>query len=122
MLEVGVQSAFWYNPNDIDGSFAYIKACGFEAVDFSMGGTLPGANIKSGELTTFFDQSVEEILAFYRPVKEASEKYGVKISQVHAPFPLWVKKKADDPDYDAEKINAYVVMAVEKNGCGVRLP
>ena len=36
MLKIGVQSAVWYKKDDPDGSFAFIKSCGFEAVDFNI--------------------------------------------------------------------------------------
>ena len=114
MHRVGVQTAHWYQESDPDGSFAYIKSCGFDTVDFSMATKLHGSHIKKGELTTFFDQSLDEIFEFYRPVKAALQKNDVTIYQMHAPFPLWVKPKEDQPAYDADKINAYVVMAFEK--------
>ena len=114
MHRVGVQTAHWYHPDDPDGSFAYIKSCGFDTIDYSLSAHLHGSHIKSGELTDFYDQSVEEILESYRPVREAMLRHDVTIYQMHAPFPLWVKPKADNPEYDAERINEYVVMAVEK--------
>lgn len=106
MLKVGVQSGPWYNENDPDGSFRYIRECGFEAVDFNIDTKLPGDNIRKGPLTTFFDQSIEELKDFYRPMKEAAEKNGITISQMHAPFPLWVK--------DNEAVNDYMIMVVDK--------
>lgn len=114
MHRIGIQTAHWYRPDDPDGSFAYIKARGFTAIDYSLQLHLSGSQIKKGELTDFYDRSVEEILEGYRPVKEAMQKHDVVIYQMHAPFPLWVKPKEDDPDFDAEKINAYVAMAMEK--------
>ena len=107
MLKVGVQSAGWYNKNDPMGSFQYIKDCGFESIDFNIDHYLNiGKLVKEGVYPSFFDQSVEEILKFFTPLKEASEKTGVAVGQMHAPFPVWVK--------DREEINDYIFMALDK--------
>lgn len=107
MLKTGVQSAGWYDKNDPLGSFEYIKSCGFEAVDFNIDHYLnTGALAKEGIKETFFDQSVEDILSFFTPLKEASEKTGVVISQMHAPFPCWFR--------DMPEVNAYIVDALDK--------
>lgn len=110
MNRIGVQSCAWYSDNDPDGSFRYIKECGFNAVDFNIDHKLPGAKIMSAELTTFFDKSLEELFEFYRPLKAASEKYDVEISQMHAPFPVF-RLRRDGLD---DKVNDYVIMALEK--------
>lgn len=114
MHRVGVQSACWFSLKDPDGSIRFIKECGFETIDFNIDINLPGAKITSGELTEFFDKSVEELREYYLPLKEALEKYDVTVAQMHAPFPLWIKEKADRPEVDVEKVNAYTIMAVEK--------
>ena len=94
MLKVGVQSAGWYNSKDPLGSFERIKACGFNAVDYNIDGYLNGWGMaQSGVVPTIFDKSVEELLEFFTPLKEASEKTGVTIGQMHAPFAVWFKDK-----------------------------
>ena len=107
MLRIGVQSASWYNREDPLGSFEYIKSCGFDAVDLNIDGYLSTSKLnKEGMTETFFDQSLEEILAHFTPLKEASEKTGVVISQMHAPFPAYF------PGNDA--LNEYIRMVMDK--------
>lgn len=106
MLEICVQSGDWYQENDPEGSFRYIHECGFEGVDYNINNHLLSRNIVDGSLTTFFDQSIEELLAYYKPVKEAAERNHVEISMMHAPFPLYVEEK--------EYVNAYLINAVDK--------
>ncbi len=107
MLKVGVQSAGWYDHARALESFEYIKSCGFEAVDFNIDHYLnPGKLSKEGLQPTFFDQPVEDILEFFRPLKEASEQTGVEIGQMHAPFPCWYPEMDD--------VNAYLAMAFDK--------
>ena len=107
MLKVGVQSAGWYSKNDPMGSFRYIKECGFESIDFNIDHYLSTAKlVKEGVYPSFFDQSIEDILAFFTPLKEASEATGVEIGQMHAPFPVWFK--------DLDEVNDYIFMALDK--------
>lgn len=107
MLKVGVQSAGWYDRNDPLKSFEYIKECGFESIDFNIDHYMStGKLAKEGIYPTIFDQPVEEILAFFTPLKEASEKTGVAIGQMHAPFPVWYK--------DLDEVNDHIVMALDK--------
>lgn len=108
MLEISVQSAGWFQKDDPDGSFAYIKACGFEAVDFNIDHYLSVKTlVKSTEApTSFFDKSTEDILAFFTPLKEAAEKHGIAFAQMHAPAPVWIEGRPELTDY--------ILMAVEK--------
>ena len=107
MLKVGVQSAGWYNKNDPLGSFEYIKACGFESIDFNIDHYMStGKLVKDGIYPTLFDKPIEEICAFFTPLKEASEKTGVIIGQMHAPFPVWFK--------DMDEVNDHIFMALDK--------
>ena len=110
-LNVSVQNACWYDAmnNDreyVDKSIKFIKECGFDGIDFNINNALPGGKIKSGELTEFFNQSTEEIIEFFRPLKDACEKYDVYIDLMHGPFPLYIEGN----DY----VNDYLVMSMEK--------
>ena len=107
MLKIGVQSASWYNREDPLASFEYIKSCGFDAVDFNMDYYVSPRKLdKEGIGETFFDLSTEEILAHFAPLKEASEKTGVEISQMHAPFPVHFAGN--------EALNEYLLMVLDK--------
>ena len=110
MLKIGVQSDPWFSIQDPDGSIRFIKECGFECIDFNIDTNLPEEDIYSGKLNEFFNQSVEELCEYYRPFKEALIKYGVTVSQMHAPFPMFIK--------GLDHVNEYMIAAVEKI-CGV---
>ena len=63
-----------------------------------------------GEVYPFFDQSIEDILKYYRPMKEAVLRNQVEVCQMHAPFPLHVEGRED--------VNDYLIMVVDKT-CAV---
>ena len=106
MLEICVQSGKWYQENDPEWSFRLIHECGFEGIDYSMNLLLDCKELLKGIPSKFFDQSTEEMLAYYRPVKEAAQRYGVKILQMHAPMPLYVEGRED--------IDEYLIQSVDK--------
>ncbi|HHT54567.1 MAG TPA: sugar phosphate isomerase/epimerase [Clostridiales bacterium] len=106
MLLVGVQSARLFT-DDVDRNFRVLKEHGFGCVDFNIDIMLPGSQIRKGEIGGFFDRGVEELCEYYRPMKEAAEKYNIEISQMHGPFPVWVEGRDAD-------MNPYVLMATEK--------
>lgn len=106
MLEICVQSGNWYQENDPEGSFRYIHECGFEGIDYNINNLLPSSCIKDGNLTEFFSQSIEALLAYYKPIKEAAVKNHVEFSLMHAPFPLYVE--------DKEWVNEYLISTIDK--------
>ena len=107
MLKIGVQSARWFNKEDPLNSLKYIKECGFDAIDFNIDTYMKtGELVKNGIFHTVFDKPLDEFLAFFTPLKEASEATGVAIPQMHAPFPVWHK--------DQDEINAHIMMALDK--------
>ena len=107
MLEISVQTGgLQYNDLNADEVFGMLAAAGFEAIDFNIDPHLPGAAITKGPLTDFFDRSVEELIDYYRPVKDAADRHGIAFGQMHAPFPLWVQDKPE--------VNAYMITVVDK--------
>lgn len=110
-LKVSIQTGDWYDDlfgaeQGVDEAFAFVKACGFDTLDYNLDHNLNVWKKLKGEAEDFYDTDVEEILEKYRPVKEAMEKHGISIGQAHATFPLHVEERDD--------INDYLIMAVEK--------
>lgn len=107
MLKIGIQTSRWFDNEDPLNSLKYIKECGFDAIDFSTDTYMEtGRLVKEGIFPTVFDKPMDEFLAHFAPLKEASEATGVSIPQMHAPFPVWYE--------DQNEINAYIMMALDK--------
>lgn len=109
-LLVSVQAAGWLNPMLDAGKgeegFKLMKECGVEALDYNFEAKLPHRLIESGDKGTFFTQSMEEILDYFKPIKTWADKYGIKFAQSHAPFPAY---RLGDEEY-----NKYIIEAIEK--------
>ncbi len=109
MLKIGVQTAVLLNQKGVDGSFALLKDCGFDFVDFSfnaLDGSLASLREKPDPLHGVYDLPLEEIKPWIDPYRDAARKYGVAFGQTHAPFPSWW------PGNDAR--NDYLSMALQK--------
>lgn len=107
MNRIGVQTARWFDKEDPLSSLRYIKKCGFDAVDYNIDTYMKtGRLLKEGIFPTVFDLEPKEFLEQFKPLKKASEKTGVVISQMHAPFPVYYEGE--------EEINAHIFMALDK--------
>ena len=116
MLKVGVQSAPLLD-SGIDEGFRLIHESGFDCIDFNIDEFLPGGKIVRGELDSIYDRSDDEIREFFRPYKEAAEKYGVSFYQAHAPFPSWVKDQPVTNDHMIRVLEK-CIMVCEYLNCG----
>ena len=110
MLKICVQSGNWYKENASEVSLKFIHECGFDGIDYNIDSFLRPKKMLTGEVYPFFDQSIEDILEYYRPMKEAILRNQVEVCQMHAPFPLYVEGRED--------INDYLIMVVDKT-CAV---
>lgn len=89
MLEIGVQTKECIdNANPAEG-FKMLSELGFLAVDFSLNDFLKNTNIYQGEKNTFFDQTIEELKAYFSPHKQAAKEAGIRIHQMHMPYPIY---------------------------------
>lgn len=98
-LLIGVQSGDWYNEEDDDASMKYASEIGLEAIEFNMDHLINASEYLQGKKFPLCDKPLDEFVAYYKPLKNASEKYGVKIAQMHAPFPTWQENDKETTSY-----------------------
>lgn len=101
MLEIGVQTQNVINDANPAEGFALLKHVGFSCCDFSLNSYLKNTSLYRQELNNFFNQSEQQLEAFFRPHKEAAETAGVRIHQMHMPYPNYVPQGSDE-------LNAYL--------------
>lgn len=99
-LTVGVQSKdIVFDGYPIEG-FEMMRRAGFSSCDFSLNAYLTNTSIYSLEVNDFFSQSVVELKDFFTPHKEAAEIAGIRINQMHMPYPSYIPKaSAEINDY-----------------------
>ena len=105
-----MQTGVWYKEmggdENPEAAFAFIKECGFEAVDFGLNMHIHTLKVRAGEVHGFYDADVETLLDYYKPIKAAADKAGVAFAQAHGPFPMWAE--------DHPEIHEYLLAVVEK--------
>lgn len=92
MYGIGVQTHNVINDKSPFEGFQLLKKAGFNCCDFSLNSYLKNTDIYKQDLNRFFDKSVEELLEFFRPHKEAAAIAGIRINQMHMPYPIYVPK------------------------------
>ena len=90
MLQLGMQTKnIIKDDNPLEG-FQQLKSAGFSCADFSLNGYLVNKDLYKGNLNDFFDKSVEELEKYFTPHKQAALTAGVRIHQMHMPYPIYV--------------------------------
>lgn len=88
MHKIAINTEYWYDEKNPEESIKYIAECGIEAMDYDIC-SLFDKTFDLETLTSFFDQSWEDLCKYYDPVKEAMKKYNVSYSQWHGIFPIY---------------------------------
>lgn len=99
MIKVGVQTKGILPEMGLEKGVALIAAAGFERVDFNLDTFLKNSDVYAGRINTFFDNDLESLLSYFEEYRKMFEKYGIKPSQMHAPYPILVQTRADVTDY-----------------------
>lgn len=100
-MQIGVQTKNVVYDANPEAGFRMLKRAGFSCSDFSLNGYLSNASLYRFERNSFFDQSVSELEAFFKPHKEGAAAAGIHINQMHMPYPNYV------PNADRE-LNEYL--------------
>lgn len=104
-LEIGVQSkGVVFGENPLEG-FEMLKRAGFSCCDFSLNSYLLNSALYDFQLNDFFDRSVCELEAFFAPVINSAKAAGIRINQMHMPYPNYVPGAPDE-------FNAYLANVV----------
>ena len=101
MLELGVQTKEIVRDEDPEQGFRLLRDAGFSCADFSLNAYLLNLDIYDAHLNAFFDADIEELERFFTPHKQGAARAGVRIHQMHMPYPIFVPQGADE-------VNAYL--------------
>ena len=100
-MELSVQTKNIVEDAHPEAGFQAMRAAGFSCADFSLNQYLLNLDIYQERLNGFFSQSMEELEAFFLPQKRAAEAAGVRIHQMHMPYPIYVPQAS-------ERVNRYL--------------
>lgn len=89
-MEIGIQTKNVVQDKDPLEGFAMLKRAGFSCCDFSLNAYLKNDELYHQEVNGFFDQPVGTLQNFFMLHKEAAKTAGIRISQMHMPYPNYV--------------------------------
>ncbi len=98
-LKIGVQSSNAVFDDDPAKGFRMLKNVGFDCCDFSLNYYLKNTDLYQEKLNRLFDKTVSKLESFFTPHKEGAKSAGIKINQMHMPYPVFVpgaKKEVND--------------------------
>ena len=88
MLKIGLNTDLWYDESNPEESLRYVAECGIEALDYDIC-SLYDNTFDKENLTSFFDQSFEDLCKYYDRMKAAMEENHLVFSQWHGVFPIY---------------------------------
>lgn len=90
-MEVCVQTGGLFGPWGAPKGCELIRQAGFAGIDWNLNTAWDRSKVEAGILEhCIFEDSREEIRAYYQPEMDAIAASGLYISQAHAPFPAYV--------------------------------
>ncbi|MDE6915216.1 MAG: sugar phosphate isomerase/epimerase [Lachnospiraceae bacterium] len=96
MLDIGVQTKnVMTDKNPLEG-FEMLRRVGFSCCDFSLNTYLLNSDLYRCEKNDSFDKTQKELEEFFSPHKCASEVAGVRINQMHMPYPNYVPNGSNE--------------------------
>ena len=96
MLSLGVQTKNIVEDTNPAEGFSMMKRAGFSCADFSLNYYLTNTSLYKQELNKFFDQSEEELEQYFAPHVRGAKEAGIKIHQMHMPYPNYVPNGGDE--------------------------
>ncbi len=99
MWQIGVQTKNVIDDSNPKDGFEMLRRAGFSCADFSLNSYLLNTSLYKFELNDFFNKSVNELEAYFQPHKEGAKSAGIRINQMHMPYPNYVpngKKELND--------------------------
>ncbi len=104
-MEVGVQNGGLIDNWSVEDTYRMIAEAGFKSVDWNINRAWDKNMVRAKKLEhCIFEDSLEEIEAYYKEEIDAMRKYGLTPIQAHAPFPAYVP---DFPEFNEYAINVY---------------
>jgi len=93
---IGVQTKEAIDDACPEAGFRLLREAGFSHVDFSLNDYMRNTDIYKMKNSHFFDKSLAELEAFFQPHKQAAAKIGIRIGQMHMPYPAYVPQGNDE--------------------------
>ena len=89
-MQIGVQTKNVVYDTHPEEGFSILKRAGFTSADFSLNSYLTNTSLYELEKNSFFDKSIQELENYFIPHKNGADATGIRINQMHMPYPIYV--------------------------------
>ena len=106
-MEISVQSGGIIENYGAEKTAAMIRAAGFTAIDWNINRGWDRRAVRANNGLPdgcIYDKSLDEITAYWKEQHDAWQKYGLRVTQAHAPFPAYL---FDNPAFMEYAIEVY---------------
>lgn len=100
-MRIGIQNADLRRDYDLELCYRLIKEAGFECIDFNLDNVMDGTRLGKGTYrgSSPIEEGVSALQLYFAKDLAAIEKYGLFVTQVHAPFPSYASGDPESLDY-----------------------
>lgn len=109
MAYIGLSIGNIFTTDTPEEVFKMYHDCGLNAVDFGLDNFYNPWAVARGSKDGLFEKSWDEIISFFRPYKEAADKYGIAFQQLHAPFPAYVEGYPEMTEHMAKDVTVTAI-------------
>ncbi len=95
-MDIGVQTKNVIKDECPREGFELLRRAGFSCCDFSLNSYLLNSSLYKFETNAFFDKSEAGLEEFFTPHKKAAKAAGIRINQMHMPYPNYVPNGGDE--------------------------
>lgn len=118
MFKIAVQDGGPEKYYGQDETYRLIKEAGFDGVDANVDVLCSSKDARNGFAGTAFGTSSDkECLEFFKPWKDAAEKYSLENYQAHAPFPSYLAAESDEVNDALVGMLKKTIMGCDYIGC-----
>ena len=103
-MRISMQNGDLRRDYDADRCYRWIKEAGFESLDFNLDHVMECKRLGEGNYrgSSPIEEGISALQLYFAKDLAAIEKYGLSITQVHAPFPSYASGDPDSLDYMIE--------------------
>lgn len=99
-MDIGVQTKGLFEEcEDLLTCCTMLKSAGFLKVDYNLDVFLPNFKIYAGQVDTVLNDDISELYPLFEEYGRAIEACGMTVSQMHAPYPVYVPGKPEVTEY-----------------------
>ncbi len=103
-MRIGIQTGDVIKDFGLEAGYRMIAEAGFECLDLNLDHMFEGSRLREGTYrgSSPMEEGLSALMLVYAKELDTIKKYGLTVSQIHAPFPSYASGNEDSLDYMIE--------------------